>query len=941
MDGTGDGMSNAHTALAEEFEDAALQLAESCMAPNDTTIDGLSEEYARLAMACELHDESALAATLRWGESNLRALASSPPEHRQTLLEQGLPYQWIEYCAAWLRDPNDSTLLVELRDRLRDPDWPEALDDARLEALLTALCASDGEANAKSSEEDAPDSEHSDGGYPLHWSEEVHPELLEAFFIESPGQAERLAMLLRRIANDEADDETRLTAARLAHTLKGASGVVGIEALSHLTHLTEDILDYCGRASPPEALRDDLTETADCLEGLFDALQGKAPPPADYPALVERLEAWRERLAPSEEAMPTGTPERAPPATPRRRRVEPMLQVPVALIDRLLNLVDELATTTGRARVEVARLVDLDQLARQQDERSQTVLGEMADLIENRLGNGARLTTPNGDDPPFDELELDRYNAAHGVVNMLEESLADGRELAHDATDQLRLLDEILREQGRVREEIGATLLRTRLIAIRTLIPRLERIVRETCRATGKQALLIVENDELVLDTDIINSLAEPLLHLLRNAVDHGIETPSERIAAGKAERGTIHLRCERIGNRVRLVLDDDGAGWDLERIRARATEQGLIDAATELDEEQTLALVLRPGFSTREQVSTISGRGIGMDIVKASIERLRGQLRLRALSEGGTRIEIELPTTLVAVDALIVEVGGQPFAIPADGIERLVYIDDEHLRLAPWPEEIAAYYATAECWRYRLDENREAALEPLAALLGMRWSEITQPSGTTALLVETAGSRHLFCVDRVIHPRNILLKPLEPYLTQVPGLTGACLLDAGDVAPVLDLGRLLAYRRGGFDPRALLATVTPLTTVEPRAEVLIVDDSLSNRKALSLMVEQLGYVPITAIDGLDALDRVEDQPPALILTDLEMPRMNGIELTHVLRQMPLGADLPIVMITSRSSRKHREQAREAGISDYLTKPVDDVTLRECLDHWLGAPSEA
>ncbi len=938
--------------LTEELEDIALLLAEQCMALGERMgsdplsaeqLLPLEEEYARLAMACDLYRHNELASVAAWAERNTHAMATLPIDAQRGLLDDGQPYQWVELCAAYLGNPGDGSLLAELNNALQDPAWPEPFPADQMEALLTELCAPD----RASADSDAPvettDTAESSGDYPLHWSEDVHPELLDAFFIEAPDQTARLAGLLRTIAASDTpvDEETHRTATRLAHTLKGASSVVGIAPVTELTHLLEDILNFSSEASLPEPLREHMDAAADCLEGLFDALQDKGAAPNNYLALRHQLEQWRERLletARSEDDIAPDTPRKTATPAKHARNSEPNLLVPVSLIDRLLNLVDEMATTTGRALAELESTLNYSLQSREQADRARRTLTEFGALVDESLALGNTQTSGNASaaDSPFDPLEMDRYNAVHGVNNALEEALADNREITLASARHLRRMNDILHDQNRVREEIGATLLRTRLIPIKTLTPRLERIVRETCRATGKQAELVVNDNQLTLDTDIINSLAEPLLHLLRNAVDHGIEPTAIRVAAGKPEIGRITLNCERAGNRVHLELQDDGAGMDIDAIHRRALACGLIDETETLDEEATLALVMQPGFSTREEVSTVSGRGIGMDVVETSIQHLQGSIHLESDAGAGSRIHLQVPTTLVSMNAVVARISGHAFAIPGDGISQLLYIEDDPLRLGHWPEELAGYHRNAECWRYAYQDD-ELAIEPLSALLGLPSPDITQPSGSIMVLVEEAdGTRHLFQIDEVMQTRNILLKPLVPYLGNVPGVIGACLLANGDVAPVLDIQRLLDYRREGFDSAQPGRMQPPPTPAEaPPPEILIVDDSLSNRKALSLMIEQLGYTPITAIDGLDALEHLDESLPALVLTDLEMPRMNGIELTHALRQQQETSDLPIVMITSRSSRKHRQQSEEAGVDDYLTKPVDNDTLTDCVKHWV------
>ena len=419
-----------------------------------------------------------------------------------------------------------------------------------------------------------------------------------------------------------------------------------------------------------------------------------------------------------------------------------------------------------------------------------------------------------------------------------------------------------------------------------------------------------------------MQGLTPPLLHMLRNAVDHGIETPEERVAAGKTAEGLIELRIEQKGSQIHMTLSDDGRGLAIDRIRQRAIEKGLVKPEQTLTDDEILRLILQPGFSTRDQVSDISGRGVGMDVVQTAVEDLQGILNLTSKAGQGTTIHIQVPLTLIATNALLVKAGEHMVAIPGNTIQQLLYVAaDEHIQ-------------DNEQWFIEYQLERLPVI-PLAQLLGWVHDKPDLSKGHSLLLIASENKHHVLYVDEIQQPRDIVIKSLSPWINiSAHGISGACILANGAVAPVLDVLRLLRNFDLGLSKRNAVRPLGREKTAE-RARILVVDDSLSNRKSVSLMLEQMGYHAITAVDGLDALQRLHEQNIELILTDLEMPRMNGLEMTQAIRIWPEKEHLPVIMITSRSTQKHRQMAQQAGIDDYLTKPVDYETLHTHIQKWL------
>lgn len=361
----------------------------------------------------------------------------------------------------------------------------------------------------------------------------------------------------------------------------------------------------------------------------------------------------------------------------------------------------------------------------------------------------------------------------------------------------------------------------------------------------------------------------------------------------------------------------------DVERIRERAIERGLIAADKEMTEQALLRLVLLPGFSTRDEVSEVSGRGVGMDVVKSSIEKLRGTLRLESEPGQGIRITITLPQTLIATHALIVKSGGQLLAIPADNVEQLLYVSAN--------ESIV----DEQGWRIETDRYQLPVLK-LSDILNWRSPPPATDQSQTLLIVRSEQQYHALYVEEILPSRDIVINSLAPWLNHIHSVQGACILANGAVAPVLDMLRLIYELNNGSlqlieGGQEDVSAASALQSI-----VLVVDDSLSNRKSMRLMLEGMGYRVHTAVDGMDALKLMNDTHVDIVLTDLEMPRMNGLELTQAIRIWPEKEHIPVVMVTSRSTRKHRELASQAGVDGYLTKPVQELLLEQEAHKWLN-----
>ncbi len=558
----------------------------------------------------------------------------------------------------------------------------------------------------------------------------------------------------------------------------------------------------------------------------------------------------------------------------------------------------------------------------------------------------------------FDDLEFDRYTEFHLVSRELVESSTDiqtlGRELNHLNSDFLSYLN----RQGRVYSDLQDRLMRLRMVPLASLAPRLHRTVRTVAVQRDKDVELILEGEATALDTTALQEMTDPLLHLLRNAVDHGIEAPHVRTAKGKAPLGKITLRAFYEGSQVVLQLRDDGQGLDANRIRNRALELALITSveAETMSQQELWALIFTPGFSTAATVSEISGRGVGMDVVQTTVQKLKGTITIDSQPDAGTTFTIRLPLTLAVTRSLMVKANGQSFAIPLDVVTQIMRLEMSKVeRIGQEPV-------------IRLG-GKVYPLLMLSRLLNLRQPTDEVALRPPALLLSVEGKEVVVIVDQLMGGREVVIKTLGNHLRKIHGVMGATLMGDGEVVLILNLAELLRGtvralpRRAAINsptnhpgeaqgsnmvaptppvsaahdlpPTDMIApTPTPAKpkTLNQTLTVMIVDDSPSVRRVSSNMIKNIGWIPAQAKDGLDALEQLQanELPPDLILLDIEMPRMDGYQFLSSVRSLPAYRNLPVVIVSSRSSEKHRQKAFDLGATEYLVKPYQEdnvVTL--------------
>jgi chemotaxis protein histidine kinase CheA/ActR/RegA family two-component response regulator len=804
---------------------------------------------------------------------------------------------------------------------------------------------------------------------------DVNRALVEAFLAEAPLLAGAYTSLIENVIRGGAGPDSLNEARRHVHSIKGAANTIGVRGVVQVAHHLEDLLEYLGQRSitPQGALAKLLMDAADCLEMMLESLTDNEAPPAQAQSVLQRLLDIANAIDRGEvvEAAVDESMEGRDSAAPRDAMDGEGSATPGAVAgaiaeDNALELSWPAADAAplaaaapsgmkpqapaGRASVEIARAIrvaatTIDEMLRLSSEmtigrshiqerlhRAFSLTAELREhhgLLQSRATDLDRLVTVQGVAAGqkrgeagvtgiFDALEMDQYSELHGAVHGFVETAADVQTLGTRVLDALAAIETAVTQQGLVNTELHEQIMRARMVPAASIEPRLARTVRQACDATGKRARLDFQGGDVMLDDHVVNDLINPLAHLLRNAVGHGLETPQDRVTLGKPEDGTLRLAFVREGNHIVIRCEDDGAGLDLHRIHGLAVQRGLIAEDADLSEAEIARLILLPGFSTSDSVSEISGRGVGMDIVHTGIRKLKGSLDIQTFAGKGCRFILRLPLTLGSAHCLLVRSAGDLVAIPTDTLDRVVYSGARNV------ERLGTH------WVFR-EERESCDVHDLAELLDHTAGRtLGEPDDTRpVVVVKDADGTQAVVVDALLSGRDLVIKHLGRYLAGARGVVGASLLGDGRVLPVLDMQELLRLRRGGASiARPQFARAQPMATARPTlTNILVVDDSLSVRQALTQLLEDDGYQVTTAKDGIEALECFAREMPAAVLVDLEMPRMNGLELTQRLRGNDATRHLPVIMVTSRTSDKHRTQAQLAGVDVYLTKPYREGDL--------------
>ncbi|HZF98864.1 MAG TPA: response regulator, partial [Pseudoxanthomonas sp.] len=684
------------------------------------------------------------------------------------------------------------------------------------------------------------------------------------------------------------------------------------DLLGAASDCVEEIADHLlGRGPAPDALLEIYQQVLDLANALTDELQGVQAAAPDASAPADSVDPV--------DLVDLGTlqPAAVPPAPPRLETGMAAsgiqsLNVPSGLLDQMQRLAGETLVSARQIDQQLESLVDLHREQRSSLRNAQELIASLDDLVA--LRGAALKSTAQKSGAELDPLEIDQYNELHVISHQLLESHADSAEFMRRIERTTNALADLRSEQEQLNRELQRIIQRTRTVPFGQVSARLQRIVRQTGKQLMKPVQLQIVGEDVPVDAELLERVVEPLAHILRNAVDHGIEAPEQRAAAGKSETGSIVLRVGLQGDSAVIDIRDDGRGLNLESIRARALQLGVLNEDQAVDERVLTRLILLPGFSTRTTVDAVSGRGVGMDVVNQRIAGLRGTLTLGSVAGVSMHVQLRLPITQTSANVIIVRGQRQVTAAVAASVERVVSFASGE----------CGTNAASTALQVALDDQLVPAL-PIESLYGKSadLSMWTEAGGIGLLLRDQQGRAHVVLVRGIEEVRAVVVKPLNAYLPPIPAVRGMTQLGDGSLAPVVDLDLLLASTLESNIEGLSPAHIRPAAAMR----VVVADDSLSVRRALEQLMQDAGFEVATARDGFEALDQINAKPTHALLVDLEMPRMNGLEVSRNLRNQPALRDLPIVMITSRATEKYQAMAEQAGVTRMLGKPFSEDSL--------------
>jgi chemosensory pili system protein ChpA (sensor histidine kinase/response regulator) len=894
-----------------------------------------SEELERMANAAKMVGFDALGLVCEQVNANVALFTQDIDNFNETKRE--LLLNWVSLVKGYLSTFYQKNVGAKILKQMALPDWAYPLSSEASVLLLPSMQVKG--FGAESVEENNREKIATAEDVSLVLPDDVNKELLDLLLQELPTYSQQFSESIHNLHIGGSSKDIDV-AQRIAHTIKGSANTVGIKGIAVLTHQIEDILMACAKAhkKPNRALLDTLINASDCLEAMCESLLGMGEAPRDARAVLQEVLDWAnqidkqgiqddaqapairlEQTANEVQSEPSATYDTKPAATNVvKKNAEPaatqtaMVRVPTDQIENLFRLSSESIILNGQIYERQRRLKAQLQFMEEQFALLQQLGAELEQVIDLKDLSGRAMVNTGKD---FDTLEMDQYNELHTASRRMVETAVDAREISVDMKKELEYMNEVLEYQQRLVINTQEAVMQTRFVPVGSIVLRLQRGLRQTCRLTGKEGELTFVGENLLIDGDTLNALVEPLMHLLRNAVDHGLEEEQERNALGKPRVGQIRIEFDREGNSILVRCSDDGRGLDFDGIRRTAEQRDYIKEGEIVGEEELKRLILRPNFSTRNQLTQTSGRGVGMDAVNFQVLSLGGNLTLHSKYREGLIVELRVPLPLSRSHALLAYAGSYKVAISSRGLTQILYSGVGELKTISHEEMLIIgeeIYPVVK-------------LEDLLHIVDRR-KEKRQHGAV--LLVQNDNKITAVLVSSITDSREVVIKNIGYYMRKIHGFVGATILGDGSVTPVLDIPELLRAPQQGH-------TSTPHSTNTedsgtPRTKlplILIVDDSLSQRRALEHILLDAGFKIHSARDGIEAAEWLANVRPDVVITDLEMPRMNGIELTSHIRTQAQIKNLPIIMITSRTTLKHKQMAEEAGIDFYLTKPVQDDEL--------------
>ena len=790
----------------------------------------------------------------------------------------------------------------------------------------------------------------------LQIKDDLDLDLLPVFIEEGLDLLPMIEQLLRR-SQEQPDDAAILQAiARLMHTMKGSARMAGAMALGqHIhdmeTHI-ENLMLVPALARGP--LLEDLLTRHDFSMQLFDRLQHPEVYADDGLSEVltaaQELDQFQEAqvAAVSEPiAVPASVPSGAvqPFATPLHAvaaRAAAAPAAPVTLVRVRADVLDRLVNQAGEVSISRSRLEnEVGTLRSSLSELTENVSRLRAQLREVEIQAETQITSrmAHSADREFDPLEFDRFTRLQELTRMMAESVSDVATVQTNLTRTIDGASGNLHVQARLTRELQQDLMRVRMIPFASVTERLYRVTRQTAKEIDKRVNLDIRGGNVEMDRGVLEKMVGPFEHLLRNAIVHGIESRQVRHAHGKDETGELQIEVRQEGNEVVIRFKDDGQGLNLDDIRDKAHKLGLLGVDEQLADTDIASLIFEPGFSTAVEVTELAGRGVGMDVVRSEAASLGGRVEVASVTGSGAEFTIRLPLTLAVTQVVLLSSGGRTFAVPSVLVEQVQQLKAHALA--------TAYNERSVQW-----QNQRVPMHYLSALLGQRDAVPLAQQYSPLLIMKNGTERVAIHVDDIIGNREVVVKNIGPQLARMPGVAGATVLGSGDIVLIINPVPLaqkweaeqlrlpqLGHEMGAvadLQEHAPQLPAEPVQGLRTQHTVMVVDDSLTVRRVTQRLLAREGYQVILAKDGIDALEQLQSITPDVMLVDIEMPRMDGFDLTRNVRSDTRTAHIPIIMITSRTADKHRNYARELGVNEYFGKPYREDDLLEAIVGFIG-----
>ena len=748
----------------------------------------------------------------------------------------------------------------------------------------------------------------------LSTEDDLDESLLPVFAEEAQDLMPQISQMIRDLRGSPTNSRLINSLHRALHTVKGSARMVGALRIGTVVHHMESMMESADHGKIAAADIVDLLEAqhdraANMLEKLLH--------PDQVPVIAEiGMDA-------NAASTPTAMPVAEAPLSAQSSG-QKLVRVGTDIIDRLVNEAGEVrlsgAALSGGLDVMRKSLAELGENAK----RLSKMLRELEMQTESQMAARREAAAEVGLD--FDPLEFDRFSRAQELSRFLAEGMHDIIDVQSNMEKLVSEQDSVILHQDQMASDIQQTLMSVRLVKFATISERLFKVVRQAAKEVGKNVRLDIIGESIEVDRGVLDRMVAPLEHLLRNGVAHGIETPEQRKQVGKPDMGMIKLEVTHDGNFVFLKMTDDGQGLNTEIVRRKGVEKGLVLASETPSEARLIELIFMPGFSTADSVSQIAGRGVGMDVVKNEIISLGGQIEVKTVTGKGMDYWVTLPVSLATMQAILVEASGQLWAIPAEMVEQInSYKLPDMLAI-----QKAGFVSVQE------SKIPKFPYAYLPHLLGELAISPEQKTYNTLVMVRSGERQVAVHVDRLLGTREVVVKSIGRQMSRISGISGATVMGDGRLGIIINPVYLANVKKDSWSlgTKSLSADYVARAT---RPTIMVVDDSLTIRKATSKLLERSGYDVMVAKDGIDALEVLQDRLPDVILSDVEMPRMDGFELLKNLKAEPKYRSIPVVMITSRTADKHKSTGLSLGANVYLGKPYKEDELLGHIESFLKA----